>query len=398
MRVGVVEIMETGHITLAETLCRIFCCDPGNKVYLFIIEKHAENLGFLCTIYPNLDIVVKDPGTEICIFLNETGEYRLDRLYIVTLTKYYFRFSKLNLRTSLFLTIHNIDEWFGNSFIRSVNKFLYSISGTTSVNLWIYFFKVNFVFPHLKRAILRKVSQSDGRLVVLSGSLQKKLISLNITIPSEIVPFSIFDPSLITTDTPEDAPLRICVPGILSQYRRNYMDLLDLIEKKLDKYKSLFILDLLGGVHTDNQFDNPHLILKRIDLLKNKGFSIIDHRIQFIPPLEYNKELAKSDIILGNMNVVLNKYSVYGKTKETGIPFAMIRAARPGIVPDTYPVPEELSSSTLVYSSFENLGEILINLISNSLIVKDLKNKALENSKRFTPESIYYSICEKYIH
>ena len=398
MRVGVVEIMETGHITLAETLCRIFCCDPGNKVYLFIIEKHAENLGFLCDIYPNLDIVVKDPGTEIRIFLNETGEYMLDRLYIVTLTKYYFRFSKLNLRTSLFLTIHNIDEWFGNSFIRSVNKFLYSISGTTSVNLWIYFFKVNFVFPHLKRVILSKVSQSDGRLVVLSGSLQKKLMSLNITIPSEIVPFSVFDPSLITTDTPEDSPLRICVPGILSQYRRNYMDLLDLIEKKLDKYKSLFIFDLLGGVHTDNQFDNPHLILKRIDLLKNKGFSIIDHRIQFIPPLEYNKELAKSDIILGNMNVVLNKYSVYGKTKETGIPFAMIRAARPGIVPDTYPVPEELSSSTLVYSSFENLGEILINLISNNLIVKDLKNKALENSKRFTPESIYNSICEKHIH
>jgi len=398
MRVGVVEIMETGHITLAETLCRIFCCDPGNKVYLFIIEKHAENLGFLCDIYPNLDIVVKDPGTEIRIFLNETGEYMLDRLYIVTLTKYYFRFSKLNLRTSLFLTIHNIDEWFGNSFIRSVNKFLYSISGTTSVNLWIYFFKVSFVFPHLKRVILSKVSQSDGRLVVLSGSLQKKLMSLNITIPSEIVPFSVFDPSLITTDTPEDSPLRICVPGILSQYRRNYMDLLDLIEKKLDKYKSLFIFDLLGGVHTDNQFDNPHLILKRIDLLKNKGFSIIDHRIQFIPPLEYNKELAKSDIILGNMNVVLNKYSVYGKTKETGIPFAMIRAARPGIVPDTYPVPEELSSSTLVYSSFENLGEILINLISNNLIVKDLKNKALENSKRFTPESIYNSICEKHIH
>jgi hypothetical protein len=279
-----------------------------------------------------------------------------------------------------------------------VNKFLYSISGTSSVNLWIYFFKVNFISPHLKRVILRKVNQSDGKLVVLSGSLQKRLRSLNITIPSEIIPFSVFDPSLITEDTPENRPLRICVPGILSQYRRNYIGLLDLIEKKLDKYKSLFIFDLLGGVQTDNQFDNPHLILKRIDLLKSNGFSIICHKVQFIPPLEYNEELAKSDIILGNMNVVLNKYSVYGKTKETGIPFAMIRVARPGILPDTYPVPEELSSSTLVYSSFENLGEILVNLISNKMIVKDLKNKALDNSKRFTPESIYNSICEKHIH
>ena len=398
MRVGVVEIMETGHITLAETLCRIYCCDPENQVYLFIIEKHAVNLGFLCDIYPNLNIVVKDTGKEIGLFLDDTDEYMLDRLYFVTLTKYYFKISKSNLKASLFLTIHNIDEWFGNSFIRSVKRFLYSISGTSSLNLWIYFFKFNFILPPLKRIILRKVNRSDGRLVVLSGSLQKRLKDLDITIPSEIVPFSVFDPSLITEGHSENGLLRICVPGILSQYRRNYMELLELIENKLDSYKNLFVFDLLGGVQTENHFDNPHIILKRIDLLKSRGFSIIDHRVQFIPPLEYNRELAKSDVILGNMNVVLNKYSIYGKTKETGIPFAMIRAARPGIVPDTYPVPEELSSSTLVYSSLEHLGDILINLISDKLIVKDLKNKALENSKRFTPEIIYNNIREKHIH
>jgi hypothetical protein len=395
MRVGVAEIMETGHITFAETLCRIFCYDPGNHVYLFTIEKHAGNLGFLCNTYPNLDIVVKASGKEMKEFLTETEEYMLDRIYLVTLTKYFRVISKWPLKTRLFLTIHNTDEWFGISFFESVKKFLYSIAGTSSISLWIYYFKVNFIFPSYKKDILRKVQKSDGNLVVLSASLQRRLISLNTDIPSEVVPFSVFDPSLVTEGSSSERQLRICIPGILSQYRRNYIALLELIETQLAEFKNLFVFDLLGGVQTDNRFDNPALLLNRIDSLKKKGFSIIVHNVQFIPPVEYDRELAKADIIAGNMNVTLNRYSSYGKTKETGIPFAMIRAAKPGILPDIYPVPEELSSSTLVYHDFKNLGEILVNLISNRIIIEDLKKKALENSKKFSPESIYYNMLER---
>ncbi len=95
------------------------------------------------------------------------------------------------------------------------------------------------------------------------------------------------------------------------------------------------------------------------------------------------------------MNVKLNKYSIYGKTKETGIPFAMIKAGKPGILPDTYPVPEELSTSTLLYHDFHDLGKILARLVSDRQIIEDLKIKALENSKKFSPELIYNQILEE---
>ena len=271
-----------------------------------------------------------------------------------------------------------------NSFIQFPALFI--------VKLWIYFFKVNFIFPSYKKKILEKVQKSDGRLVVLSHALQNKLNKLNINIASEVIPFSVFNASLATVNTPSNKQLRICIPGILSQYRRNYLALFDLLETQLAEYKTLFVLDLLGGVQSENQFDNPALLLGRIDSLKRKGFSIIIHNVQFIPPVEYDLELSKADIIVGNMNVALNKFSSYGMTKETGIPFAMIRAAKPGILPEAYQFPDEIKTSTLVYKDVKNLGEILSDLISCRQKIEDLKKKALENSKKFSPESIYNNI------
>lgn len=395
MRVGVAEIMETGHITLAETICMIFSCDPGNQVFLFTLDRHTSNLAFLSDTCPNLVISAKPSGKKMEEFLNDMEAYALDRIYLVTLSKHFRIISKWQLKTRLFLIVHNIDEWFGISLVESVKKFLYSVSGTLQGKLWIYFFKVNFIFPSYKRKILEKVQKSDGRLVVLSRSLQNKLNNLNINIASEVIPFSVFNPSLATVNPPLNKQLRICVPGILSQYRRNYLALFDLLETQLAEYKPLFVLDLLGGVQNENQFDNPALLLERIDSLKKNGFSIIVHNVQFIPPVEYDLELSKADIIVGNMNVALNKFSSYGKTKETGIPFAMIRAAKPGILPEAYPFPDEISTSTLVYQDIKNLGEILADLISDRKKIEDLKRKALENSKKFSPESIYNRILDK---
>jgi hypothetical protein len=395
MQAGVAEIMETGHITLAESLCRIFCCDPGNKVYLFTIETHSANLSFLCSIYANLVLVVKPREQKVEDFLNNIGNYSLDRIYLVTLTKHFRIISEWSLKTRLFLVIHNTDEWFGNSFHESVKKFFYSISKTLHLNLWIYFFKLNFIFPAYKKAILRNVQKSDGRLVVLSRSVQNVMNELKIKVPSEVVPFSVFDPSLVTFQSSPNSQLRICVPGILSQYRRNYLAFLETVEAQLAELKHQFIIDFLGGVRHDNPLDNHAMILNKIDELKNKGFSIIVHPVKFSPSDEYNIELSKADIIIGNMNVTLNKYSIYGKTKETGVPFAMIKAGKPGILPDTYPVPEELSTSTLVYHDFNNLGKILANLISDRQIIEDLKIKALENSSKFSPELVYNQLLEK---
>lgn len=395
MRVGVVEIMDSGHITLAETICRIFCCRPENQVYLFTLDKHAINVGFLTNIYSNIEIVIWNKERKPLEFLQKTGGLNLDRIYIVTLTKYFRQVSKWNVPASLFLTIHNTDEWFGISLMESFRKFFYFIKKASDIKLWIYYFKLSFISPAYKRVILKTVNDTGGSLVVLSETLKKELKELSHGMNTEVIPFAVFDDSILRQETQPDGRVRICVPGILSQYRRNYSGLLELIENRLYELRQLFVIDFLGGIPINNQSDNPAMILRKVESLNNKGYSIIIHNVSFIPPSEYYMELAKADIILGNMNVTLTRFSTYGKTKETGVPFAMIQAAKPGILPSVYEVIEELRTSSLFYKDFNEMGTILEEVITNNEKLAGLKQNALQNSYKFTPELVYQKLTEK---
>jgi hypothetical protein len=398
MRVGVIEIMETGHIVLAETLCRIFCYDPRNQVFLFTIEKHSENLKHLCDRYPNLKLVVNPSKNDTEIFLKKVDDLHLDRVYIVTLIKYFRELSKWKINASLFLIVHNLDEWFNLSFSEGFRKFIYNALKNHHLKTLIYFFKVNFIYPGYKKRILDKVKQTCGHLVVLSEAIRKELLKINTDIPVDVIPFCVYDPPELNSsdETNPEKPLKICVPGILSQYRRDYLGLLDLIENQLSAYKTRFSVDFLGGVYYDNPLDNSNLIIDRVEQLKSQGFSIIVHPVQFIPLSEYDHELSESDIILGNMNVVLNKFSIYGKTKEAGQYSSMIKGAKPGILPDSYVAPEELSSSIVLFHDFQEIGRILIDLINNRQMVESLKKKALENSRHFSPDVIYNQLIEEH--
>jgi hypothetical protein len=398
MRVGIIEIMETGHIVLAETLCRIFCFDPRNQVSLFTIEKHSENLKHLCGQYPNLNLVINTSDEDEETFLKKIDNFHPDRIYIVTLIKYFRELSEWETGARLFLIIHNLDEWFEIFFFKGIHKFLSAALQNLNLKMLIYSFKVNFIYPGYKKRILDKVKRSGGRLVVLSESIRKELIKINSDIPVDVIPFSVYDPSLINLqdETNPGKPLRICVPGILSQYRRNYLGLLDIIENQLFAYRNRFIVDFLGGINSDNPIDNSKMIIDRVDQLNSRGFLLIVHHVHFIPLSEYDRYLSEADVILGNMNVVLNKFSMYGKTKETGLPFAMIKAAKPGILPLNYMLPEELSSSTVRYNDIQDVGKILTDLIDNRRLVENLKTNALENSKHFSPEVIYNQLIEEH--
>jgi hypothetical protein len=389
MHVGIVELMDKGHIVLAETLCKVFCSDPQNKVKFFTLEIYADNLSFLCEKYPNLSIIVKPVQQKKEEFLQVIGSVFLDRIYIVTLTHLFQAVSRWQGNARLFLVIHNLDEWFCISLFQGIRKYFITIFHNPQLDLLLYYFKVHFIYVIYKKIILKNLRKKNGGVVVLSESIRKEIKRYNINIPVEVIPFSVFDPSLVVDEPSPIKQLRICVPGILSQYRRDYHALLEIIEKQLAPYKNQFIIDFLGGIYFDNPYADSKLIIDKINKLNIEGFSIIVHNVQFIPALEYDQELSKADIILGNINVVLSKFSEYGKTKETGIPFTMIKAGKPGILPENYQMPEELTSSTLLYHDSPDLARILIALIKDLQLLNDLKKNAIENAKHFSPEVIY---------
>ncbi len=394
MRVAVVEIMDSGHVALAEALCRIFSSEPGNLVTLFTLDSHESGLRFLKERYPDLSFRIKSISQSVDDFLGDIAAISFDRVYVVTMVTYFPSFARWKLQSSLYLVVHNLDEWFTISPLQNTKKLISVIFKKQTLKLFPYLIKLHLIIPVYRKRILNIISKTGGSVVVLSESVRKEANKLKVPFKIEVVPFSVFDPNTVINENDSAAPLRICVPGIVSQYRRNYLALLDMIEKQLFSFKDGFSLDFLGGIQPDNLLNDPGPVLDKVAALNLKGFNIIVHNTKFIPPEDYDRDLAKSDIILGNMNVVLSRHSEYGRTKETGLPFAMIKAAKPGILPDNYHVPEEIKSSTLVYNSYDQLGKILIRLINDRQSLVELQRIARENSASFSPEKIYERITK----
>jgi hypothetical protein len=182
--------------------------------------------------------------------------------------------------------------------------------------------------------------------------------------------------------------IRVCVPGFVSQARRDYFSLLDQIQKNYELLSHGFVFDFLGGVDPNDTSSN--LIIHRIRHLATLGIQCLYYEKALVETQEFDYNCSLCDIILGNTNIQVDKYSAYGKTKESGIPFAMIKFAKPGILPQGYNTIPELTSSTILFESYEQLGYLLTQLTWERL--HELKVRAKENAIYFSPEAIFKTI------
>ena len=107
--------------------------------------------------------------------------------------------------------------------------------------------------------------------------------------------------------------------------------------------------------------------------------------------LQYNLE-TKELTEYGNLKVNINSQSKYGETKETGVIFNMIKAAKPGVFPSSYQPLKELENACLFYN--DNLFETLQILVLNPSIINNLKNNIKEAVKEFEPLNLYQKLIK----
>lgn len=386
MRIGILEIMPQGHYPLVDSLARIYSSSKGNECIIFTHKIGAENLvPLLNEKIRDIKVIIKEDEETFESFFTKINKFSPEVIFIVTLEKYFSDVFKFNFICPLHLFIHNIDAWFQINLSYNVYNFIKEFTLSSRI---IYNFKVNFIYPKWRRKLINQIIVNNGRFVVLNTILKKELknyINGNII---DVIPFSVYNKDLQDRSN-DNKCLRVCIPGIVSQVRRDYLSILDLLENEAIAFNNKIELVLLGPVVEPKVGRN---IIKRAIKLNSKGIKIHYYNEHFISFPEFDKQLAKADIILGNMNVILNKYSQYGKTKETGITSAMIRAAKPGILPKSYALIDALKSSTLVYGNYSELKNILKDLIENKEKILSLKMEAQNNSLLFDPEFIYEKI------
>jgi hypothetical protein len=389
MKIGILEIMPIGHYTLVDSVVRIFVSDKNNQIYLFLHRNGENDIQNLVKSFPNqIQLRIWDGNSKLESLFKSVNQCGLDKIYMITFEKHFKEFYSFDFNSQVNIFIHNVDEWFH----ADVKYILYHIfKNISSFNEFIYRTKVNIIYKNYRQKIIKKLLNTGGRFLVLNSFLRNELIKFLPESKIDIIPFSIYNDSLVDKSQ-NNKLLKICIPGMVSEIRRDYYAIINLISNNLDFFSKNIEFEFLGGVANKEGGQN---IIKEVKNLIDKGAKIICYDQQLVPVGMFDERLTHNDIILGNIIVSVDKYSKYGKTKETGIPFTMIRAAKPGILPIDYNVINELESSTIRFRDYKELLDILINLVNHRDNLLSLKQEALKNSLKFTPSGVYQKLMLK---
>jgi len=381
MKIAVIEIMPFGHMTLAESIARIYASDSTNEIIIYTHQKGFDTLNKLQKNYSNIKIITKESNTSILHFLKIIAADKHDKLYVVTLEKYYKEWLSVDFKCPEYIVVHNIYGWF---ISQQTSAFRGVLSDFIKFNNLLYALKLNFVYPAYRKKIIKKCQKSKGKFVVINTNIADELSNFISRKEIQIIPFSIYDKNL-SDKSSSNKKLRICIPGILSQTRRDYFGFINLLHSD-PRLKDLVEIDFLGGHQAFEQGDEVFAAAKQI---RSEGFEISIYDSPMVPLYEFDEQLTKADIILGNMHVEIDKNNIYGKSKDSGIVFTMIRNAKPGILPLSYTIMPEMVDSTITYNSENELKEIILELATNRDKINSLKTLAFKNALKFTPEAIY---------
>jgi hypothetical protein len=400
-KIGIIEICEPNHYLAASVMAKIYASEPINQVYLFLEESIAfknkpENLP------KNILIIIKTLEETWEIFIAKINALKLDVLHINTVSKHLNMFSELPFEASkISLSVHNIEEFFDNGIATRAGKWGFYLKKAFQRRHFkmmyvqtVLFFKSFWRQSH-KNKFIHKLLQKNYRLVVytqgqanyLSHFVDKKNIIM--------LPMALYEPFEIK-NIPETTPnankmLRIAIPGVVSNDRRDYSGLLEALEQNISLVAGKFIWDFLGFLP-----ENEPEILQKIEKLKTKNIDI-QYYTKFISENEFDKNALKADVILGNLKTQLNPFQQYGQTKESTTVFHMLKYAKMGLLPADYPLDDHFKQSSVTFENYEDLIEILLELSKNKEKRLKLEQNALELAEKFTAKMVFQRDLQPFI-
>ncbi len=388
MKVAILETVPHGHYTYVESIALIYTSVPENEIVIFMHDngfnalKHLEN-----------DKISIEKGLFTEGVKNDFNRLKnFDKIYVVTLEAYAkepFRlmqaFEKTPIHCPIYYVIHNVDFWFQQSLSDKIRNMFFKLN---SFKDFTYRLKVYFFYAAINPKIIQKVKTSGGKFVTLTSSVGNELAKYVGIENVAVVPFSVFDGKILAKQKEtKQQRLRICLPGFVSNTRRDYASIFQLLaDDKNDFFKNNIEFDFLGGISIS---EGGEQIRDEANNWQLKGYAIRVYDKPSVSLEEFDENLAQADLILGNLHIRQGANGAYGKSKESGLIFTMIKAAKVGLLPKDYVADNALESSVLTFDKYEDIEIILKKIIDNPLEWQQLQAHALTNSEKFRPLSIY---------
>ena len=385
MKVGIIEICEPNHYTSVCALADTYAHKGRNKVVIYTLSHIA---GLFISSNRNIEVVVKADNISVSMYLTEISLTHYDRLHINTISGFFKEFAAIRWQANLYFTIHNIEQWYDNPLSSRTRLLISGLASSFSSRykgnrlLPLILFVKDFKRQYYRYLFIKNLSlQKTYRIIVYSESQRKYLLKF---VPnSNILVFPFCLNKGIKDKSFNNETLRICIPGSVSNVKRDYSGFFALLLNQANSFSFGLTIDLLGFMPKEDR-----VLLDSISRLKVLGIDVI-FSLDFISDEEFDERLSLCDVILGNLRVRLNANQKYGETKETGVLFNVIKSGKPAILPQEYSVDEMLEPACLHYSDYKHLFTILQELANGHELLTSLKISARRLAEQYTPENLY---------
>lgn len=379
-KIGILEICEQTHYSAVNGLMKSYSCDTNNTIYVFTIEKIANALEEN-GLSKNIKLIVYYEKDDLKVFFKNIESYQFDRFHLCTISRYFMEFLQFTPQSKeLYFHVHNVEDWFDDRISQRFKLMIHNLrkpAAKVPIVKIIGRFVKEIILKRYRQKILKKVFSYNYHFIVHSSGVKKFLSKFVPVDKISVFPFAIYEN--MYDNSVNNTKLRICVPGIVNNGRRDYDSLFRILLVNAEKLKGKLTVDLLGFIPKEEL----HLI-ETIKTLQSSGIDII-YYLEFVSGKKYDLPLSQADIILGNLRVEKNSSQKYGQTKESGTVYNMVRGAKPGLLPQDYPLDEEFYASSLLFKDYNDLGDMIIQLINDPHQLSRLKQQSVINSELFSP-------------
>lgn len=393
MRIGIIEVSEPNHYSAVNALLKTYTSNQDNQVTVYTlpsIQLALKENG----IPQNASIVTLEHKNALSKLLKDIEKIHFDRIHICTIFDNFIEFAHFKPQVDeVYLHIHQCEEWYNDNYQRAITNLILNLKNKDQNRKYYRIIArsvVDFSYYRLLRKKILSDYDSDYKLKLIVHSKGQKETLRRYSCQSEIIifPFALYEG--MDDLSSSNQLLRVCVPGVISQAKRDYLSLFRALQENADRLCDRIYLHLLGYI-TDREKEEME---SAISELASSGYKIYYHKT-FVYGKEFDDALENCDLLLNNQFISKNNTEVYGQTKESGMIFNMLRAAKPGLLPQQYNVSPEFHNSTLFFDNYEHLVEIIEELSANPERLNQLKLLAKKLSVCYSPESLYERLIKK---
>lgn len=377
IEIGLLEIRR--HISDLYAFCRYFKT-KNTKLTLFTTKTLLSQLMMYFDVRKNCEVVLKKENENVFSFLKRVENIcneKIDLLFVTTIHEVFsdlICYINFNPKSKMILNVHHANAWLKPKLVFKIKHPIKSIDTNLSSAL------INkFIFPKFDAI---SVTYRPMRNYILNTTNYNKEIFV---LPTTFYESEIY--KKISYKQKENIKLRIVMPGLVQEHRKDYSVVLPVFKNLFKQYNDQLALDVPGmpvGRYGKR-------IYKTLKQLKNWGYNVSIFK-DVVPDDLFDEILLKSDIILAPIRIDSRGDSEieekYGLTVNSGNVYDAIRFAKPIIVPSEFNMIEELKSSTLTYNNSKELEEIIAELISSPEKIVKLKKEALISAKKFSPVAL----------